>query len=81
MGLVWSQARWFEIPLLDEGDFQPCFGFPHKKELKTQGLGLRMWWSWVIMVFKVRFSIKRTMEVMVDRVKQQWFWLVVLLLW
>lgn len=36
MGLVWSQARWFEIPLLDEGDFQPCFGFPHKKEIKTQ---------------------------------------------
>ena len=33
------------------------------------------------MVFKVRFSIKRTMDVMVDRVKQQWFRVVILLLW
>ena len=40
MGLVWSQARWFEIPLLDGGDFQPCFGFPHKNERKTQRFGI-----------------------------------------
>ena len=40
MGLVWSQARWFEITLLDEGDFQPCFGFPHKREIKTQRFGI-----------------------------------------
>jgi hypothetical protein len=33
------------------------------------------------MVFKVWFSIKRTMDVMVDRVKQQWCGLMVHLLW
>jgi hypothetical protein len=33
------------------------------------------------MVFKVWFSIKRTMDIIEDRVKQQWFSLVVLLLW
>ena len=36
MDLVLSQERWFEIPLLDEGGSQPCFGFPHKKGRKTQ---------------------------------------------
>ena len=29
MGLEWSQARWFEITLLDGGDFQSFFEFPH----------------------------------------------------
>ena len=27
-----SQAMWFEGPLLDEGDFQSFFRFPHKRE-------------------------------------------------
>ena len=36
MGLVLSQARWFEIPLLDGGGFQPCFVYPHMRERKTQ---------------------------------------------
>ena len=40
MGLVLSQERWFEIPLLDGGDSQPCFGFPHMKERKTQRIGI-----------------------------------------
>ena len=40
MGLEWSQARWFKIPLLDGGDFLPCFEFPHKKERKTQRIGI-----------------------------------------
>ena len=40
MGLVWSQARLFEIPLLDEGGSRPCFVFPHKKERKTQRIGI-----------------------------------------
>ena len=40
MNLVLSQARWFEIPLLDEGGCQPCFVFPHKRERKTHRFGL-----------------------------------------
>ena len=40
MDLVLSQARWFEIPLLDEGGCQPCFVFPHKRERKTQRFGV-----------------------------------------
>lgn len=40
MGLVWSQARWFVAPLLDGGDFRPFFEFPHKKERKTQRIGI-----------------------------------------
>ena len=40
IGLVWSQARSFEIPLRDGGDFRPCFVFPHKKERKTQRIGI-----------------------------------------
>ena len=40
MGLVWSQARLFEMPLLDDGDSRPCFEFPHKKERKTQRFGI-----------------------------------------
>ena len=40
MDLVLSQARWFEIPLLDEGGCQPCFVFPHKKERKTHRFGV-----------------------------------------
>ena len=40
MDLVLSQARWFEIPLLDEGGSQPCFGFPHMRGRKTQRFGL-----------------------------------------
>lgn len=40
MDLVWSQARSFEIPLRDGGDFRPCFEFPHKKERKTQRFGI-----------------------------------------
>ena len=27
-----SQAKWFEGPLLYEGDFQSFFQFPHKRE-------------------------------------------------
>ena len=38
--LVLSQARWFEIPLLDEGGSQPCFGFPHMRGRKSQRFGL-----------------------------------------
>ena len=40
MDLVLNQARWFEIPLLDEGGCQPCFVFPHKRERKTHRFGL-----------------------------------------
>ena len=40
MDLVLIQARWFEIPLLDEVGCQPCFVFPHKKERKTHRYGL-----------------------------------------
>ena len=40
MGLVWSQVRWFVAPLLDRGDFRPFFEFPHKKERKTQRIGI-----------------------------------------
>lgn len=40
MDLVLSQARWFEIPLLDEGGCQPCFVFPHTRERKTHRFGL-----------------------------------------
>ena len=40
MDLVLSQARWFEIPLLDEGGSQPCFGFPHMRERKSHRFGL-----------------------------------------
>ena len=40
MGLEWSQARWFEFPLLDEGDFLPSSQFPHKRERWTQRIGI-----------------------------------------
>ena len=40
MGCEWSQARLFASPLLDGGDSLPCFGFPHRKERKTQRFGL-----------------------------------------
>ena len=30
VGLI--QARWFEGPLLDEGEFLPFFLFPHRRE-------------------------------------------------
>ena len=40
MDLVLIQARWFEIPLLDEGGCLPCFVFPHKKERKTHRFGV-----------------------------------------
>ena len=40
MDLVLIQARWFEIPLLDEGGCQPCFVFPHMKERKTHRFGV-----------------------------------------
>ena len=36
MGFEWSQARMFEIPLLDGGEFQPFFEFPHKRERRIQ---------------------------------------------
>ena len=39
MGLKWSQARLFEIPLLDGGDFQPFFEFPHRRERMIQRIG------------------------------------------
>ena len=40
MGLKWIQAMWFASPLLDGGGFQPFFEFRHKKEEKTQRVGV-----------------------------------------
>ena len=34
--MEWSQARWFEIPLLDGGDFQSYFEFLHRRERRIQ---------------------------------------------
>ena len=39
MDFGWIQARWFEGPLLDGGEFQPFFLFPHKRERMIQRLG------------------------------------------
>ena len=35
----WIQARWFEGPLLDGGEFQSFFPFPHRKERVIHRLG------------------------------------------
>ena len=45
VGLEWSQARWFEIPLLDGGDFQSFFRFPHKREIVIERFGEVVEWD------------------------------------
>ena len=67
--------------MLDGDDSQPCFGFPHRKERKTQRFGLENVVELGDHRFQIWFSIKRNMDVMVDWVKQQWFGLMVHLLW
>ena len=40
MGFEWSQARMFEIPLLDGGEFQSYFESPHRRERRIQMIGI-----------------------------------------
>ena len=42
VGLI--QARWFEGPLLDGGEFQSFFPFPHRKERVIHRLGKVVEW-------------------------------------
>ena len=81
--MVWYRVKQggLKIHFLMEVILDHALNFLIGRKERLKGLGLRMWWSWVIMVFKIWFSIKRTMDVIVDRVKQQWFRLVVFLLW
>ena len=82
-GWVWYRVKQggLKFYCLMEMILNHALDFLIGRKERLKGLGLRMWWSWVTMVFKVWFSIKRTMDVMVDRVKQQWFGLMVHLLW
>ena len=68
-----SQAKWFEGPLLDEGDFQSFFQFPHKRERVIERFEEVVEWDEHFL--KIWFSIKRTMDIFEDRMEEKWFWL------
>ena len=40
----WSQAMWFEGPLLDGDGFRPFFLFPHRRERMIRRLGKVVEW-------------------------------------
>lgn len=71
-GWVWYRVKQggLKVHCLMEVILDHALNFLIGRKERHKGLGLRMWWSWVVIVFKIWFSIKRTMDFMVNRVKQ-----------